>query len=138
MRTGKAGLEYVRAGEVQTLRQQEELDLIFDQGYIGGTIYTIDDFDTFAVLAESDNEPGINVVCPLEAYRNGRTDWRNGFRKAVRKKAVVEDAGYSQSKQTAKNLPQFEPSEQKEPDTQQSEHIGIGARQKAKTSSQSQ
>ncbi|NLK88416.1 MAG: hypothetical protein GX279_13170 [Clostridiaceae bacterium] len=133
MRTGEGGVEYVRAGEFRHSGSRAELDLIFDQGYIGGTIYTIDDFDTFAVLAESDNEPGINVVCPLAAYRNGRTDWRNGFRKAVRKKAVVEDAGYSQSKQTAKNLPQFEPSEQKEPDTQQSEHIGMWGATEAKT-----
>jgi hypothetical protein len=116
MRTGEDTVEYVRAGEIRHSGSRAELELMFDQGYIDGTIYTLDDFDTFAVLVESENRPGINAVCPLAAYRKGRTEWRSGLRKAMQKKYIIDKPNNHQTEQIAKYPTQFEITKQNEPE----------------------
>ncbi len=86
VRTHEGAAEYVRAGEISHSGGKAMLELVFEKGHIDGTVYSVNDFDTFAVLVETENRAGVSVTCPLVAYRNGRTDWRSGLRKALQKK----------------------------------------------------
>ncbi len=97
IRTYEGIAKYVRAGEIKHAGGAAELEMTFEQGFIGGTGYDIDDFDTFAVLAESVIEKGAGIACPLAAYRNRRTDWRGSLLKAMQPK--FEPAGPVGSKQ---------------------------------------
>lgn len=112
MRTGGGAVDYVRAGELRHSGSRAELELIYGQGFIDGTIYTVDDFDTFAVLVESEGRRGSDAACPLAAYRNGRTDWRSGLRKAMQNKMqadLMHKAGHQPEKAVVQeHLPQFE------------------------------
>lgn len=91
IRTGKGTEDYVRAGGLRHSGSRSELDLVLEHGLIPGTIYSVDDFDTFAVIAEPENKPGTAIACPLAAYRNGRTDWRSGLRRAMQEKLTTAD-----------------------------------------------
>jgi hypothetical protein len=99
IRTGKDAVDYVRAGKIRQSDSRAELELVYEQGYVDGTIYSVDDFDTFAVIVESENKPGNGTVCPLAAYRNGRTAWRNGLRKAMLEKMTAEKIQKAEHKQ---------------------------------------
>jgi hypothetical protein len=96
IRTGKGTAEYARAGEIRHIGSRAELDLVLDQWFIEGTIYSVNDYDTFAVIVEYGNKPGPGIVCPLAAYRNGRTDWRNGLRKVMQDRSIAESVQKSE------------------------------------------
>lgn len=66
----------LRIGNIRLLRNRGEVVWLFDPMDVGGLGSSIDEFNTAVVLAEAKGEKNSSVLCPLAAYRNGQTPWR--------------------------------------------------------------
>ncbi len=93
IRTSSDPVEYVRVGEVRYISGRNVLEWVFDPEYVGSSTYAIGEFDTAAILAEYENRMSSGIICPLAAYRDKRTDWRNGLRRALQTAASYQKTG---------------------------------------------
>lgn len=76
------------AGQLTPEPNKAELEWSFDPRNVGESGSAFGEFDMAAVLVEYADRPGEAVICPLAAYRNRKTEWRNGLRAALMKKRL--------------------------------------------------
>ena len=88
LRNGKDGVITVCAGQLAPEPNKAELEWSFDPRNVGGSGYSIEEFDSAVVLVEYADRPADTVICPLAAYKNKKVEWRSGLRTAIQKKKI--------------------------------------------------
>lgn len=76
MKCTENNLVPVLAGTVPVIKNKGELQWEFSAENIAGLNITIDDINTAAILAENTNKTNYGIVCPLAAYKDKKTQWR--------------------------------------------------------------
>lgn len=91
IRQSGGGTDYARIGEIRHAAGRAELKCEFDTLSLGSTVRSADEYDIAAVVVEYADRPAgqgdgsaNNIICPLTAYKKRPTEWRSGFRKALR------------------------------------------------------
>ncbi len=93
------GLIYVRAGQLIPGKNKAELEWSFNPRNVGESGFELDDCMLAAILVEYLDRPNDRIICPMAAYRNGRIEWRSGFRLAMLKKKSVAEPVLPQAAQ---------------------------------------
>lgn len=81
LRGARDGVTAVAAGELVAGQNKSELEWSFDPSNVGASGCGIEEYCSVAVLVEYADRPIDNIICPLAAYRNGKTEWRNGLKR---------------------------------------------------------
>jgi hypothetical protein len=88
LRTSSGDVSFLRAGEVRRVSGRNVLELAFDPGQFEYGHFSIEEFEIAAILVEYENRTGSGIICPLAAYRDKWSEWRNGLRKAFQERDV--------------------------------------------------
>jgi hypothetical protein len=82
------------AGSIHTKDGTGILGTEIDTANVGNTGVPVDSFDTFVVIAENTDNSKNTFLCPLAAYKKGRTEWRSALKK------YLQPEHFEESKQT--------------------------------------
>ncbi|NMB34569.1 MAG: hypothetical protein GX992_10180 [Clostridium sp.] len=106
VKTDETGLVPLFVGNIPVTGGKGELNWNFDAENVGGTSFSIEDFNVAAVLAENKDSSIGGIFCPLAAYNGAKVEWRREMAKSIKDRhrsqqpkpeAIVEQNSKSES-----------------------------------------
>ena len=89
LRIGRDGAAAVCAGLLKPEPSKAELDWSFEPRNVGASGSSLEEFSSVVVLVEYADRKGETIICPLAAYMDKKTEWRNAVRSVLMEKAEM-------------------------------------------------
>jgi len=95
------GPKIAYVGVVPVEGNKGELKWTFDPDNVAMTGSSIDRFTVAALIVENKNRKAFQVICPMAAYRDKKTSWREGFRRTIDVEAMEQNEINAEDKDLA-------------------------------------
>lgn len=84
MKCSEGSFSQVCVGKIPLVRNKGELKWEFEAANVGGSRIPVQEFNVAAIIGENANQDKKIVICPAAAYKNGKVQWREQYRRQIR------------------------------------------------------